>query len=428
MGAEKNTASIFSQKFDRIVFTTYFLGAVVPLVALAFISDRFVLPTLDDRLAWVGLIGVILSVGALSLGSFLILRRSTRQALDNMDGDNRRQASLLAAASAFGDSQRETEAAATTVRCALELSEADAAYAFLRTDASSEPVLVESLGDNSEKLLEELAAPIAEMVKLVSTQNRIALRGPEPAGRWGGTAAAVIPVAGDSMPMGALVAIRKNASEGFAPGGVDALSMLAALASVSMRNSELHDDQRNFFAHTTELLITALDAHLPIQNGHGTRVAQYANRVGRQLELEEARLQDLHFAALLHDIGMLKIERSLLNNARACEKHAIIGARMLERIRLWKGVAPIILRHHERYDGTGYPEQIAGEAIPIEARIIAVCEAFDVMVSDSSYKVAVSMEDALQELTECAGTQFDPQIVAAFTSLAEQGAIEVIRT
>jgi putative nucleotidyltransferase with HDIG domain len=227
--------------------------------------------------------------------------------------------------------------------------------------------------------------------------------------------------------MGALVSIRSDTREGFTPGRIDSLSMLTALSSVSLRNSDLRDAQRNFFAHTTELLVTALDAHLPNQHGHGTRVAQYANRVGRQMILDEDQLHHLHFAALLHDIGMLKLDRALLTNARACEKHTIIGARMLARIRLWKGVAPIVLRHHEWFDGSGYPENAAGDAIPIEARIIAVCEAFDVMVSDSSYKVAVSFEEALSELDECAGIQFDPEVVAAFKALAENGAIEAIR-
>jgi len=427
MNAEKNSASIFSQKFDRIVFTTYFLGAVVPLVAMAFISERFVLPTLADRLASAGLIALILSIGSLSLGAFLILRRTTRQALNQMDSDNRRNVVLLTAASAFGNAQYEAEVAATTVRCALELSNADASYAFVRSDRTSPATLVESLGKDAAKKLERIASPIAEMVDLAIREDRTVLRGPGSEAPWKNTSAVVIPLAGESAPMGALVSIRSDTSEGFTPGGVDSLSMLTALSSVSLRNSDLRDAQRNFFAHTTELLVTALDAHLPIQRGHGSRVAQYANRVGRQMILDEDQLHHLHFAALLHDIGMLKLDRAILTDARACEKHTIIGARMLERIRLWKGVAPIVLRHHEWFDGSGYPENASGDAIHIEARIIAVCEAFDVMVSDSSYKVAVSFEEALSELDECAGIQFDPEVVAAFKALAENGAIEAIR-
>jgi HD-GYP domain-containing protein (c-di-GMP phosphodiesterase class II) len=105
-----------------------------------------------------------------------------------------------------------------------------------------------------------------------------------------------------------------------------------------------------------------------------------------------------------------------------------MGARMLERIRLWSGVARIVLHHHERCDGLGYPEGLAADAIPIEARIIAVCEAFDVMVSDSSYKIAMNQEEALAELAACSGEQFDSTVVNTFASLVEREVIQAINS
>jgi putative nucleotidyltransferase with HDIG domain len=257
-------------------------------------------------------------------------------------------------------------------------------------------------------------------------EGRPALRGPGD-GKckgWNETAAAVVPLSGEDAPMGALVAIQAGSREPLSSEKVDALSTLAALASVSLRNSYLRDAQRNFFSHMTDLIVTALDAHLLHQNGHGNRTAQYANRVGRQLDLDDRCLQRLHFAALLHDIGMLKIERALLQNAKACEKHPQIGARMLERIRLWEDVAPIVLHHHEWFDGTGYPDQLAGDSIPLESRIISVCEAFDAMISSSSYKLAMDVPEATRELSDCAGTQFDPEIVEIFADLVERGVIQ----
>jgi hypothetical protein len=424
MTAHARSASIFSQKLDRIVYTAYFLGAVVPLVALAFVAQHFVLPSLTDRLAWAGLIGLVLSIASLSLGSFFVLRRTTRQALEQMDRDNHRLESLLKAAGAFPNAQHEAEAAATAVRCALELTEASAVYAFVRADRSQPPKLLESLGKGAEKLLQRCATPVAELVNLVMTEGRPALRGPGDAKGWSETTAAVVPLSGEDAPMGALVAIQTGSREPFTSGKVDALSTLAALASVSLRNSDLRDAQRNFFSHMTDLIVTALDAHLLHQNGHGNRVAQYANRVGRELDLDDRCMQRLHFAALLHDIGMLKIERALLTNTKACEKHPQLGGRMLERIRLWEDVAPIVLHHHEWFDGTGYPEQLKGDAVPLEARIISVCEAFDVMISSSSYKLAMDVSEATQELSDCAGTQFDPEIVETFKNLVERGVIE----
>lgn len=424
MAADTRNASIFSQKLDRIVYTVYLLGAVVPLVALAFVAQHFVLPSLSDRFASGGLIGLVLSIASLSMGSFFALRRTIRDALQQMDRDNLRLESLLKAAGAFPNAQHEGEAAATAVRCALELTDANAVYAFVRADPSKPPTLLESLGDDAEKLLRRFSNPVTEMTNLVMTEGQPALRGPGDGKGWSDSAAAVVPLSGEDAAMGVLVALQTGTREPFNSGQVDALSTLAALASVSLRNSDLRDAQRNFFSHMTDLIVTALDAHLLHQNGHGNRVAQYANRVGRELGLDDRRLQRLHFAALLHDIGMLKIERSLLTNAKACEKHPQIGARMLERIRLWENVAPIVLHHHEWFDGTGYPEQLKGDAVPLESRIISVCEAFDAMISSSSYKVAMDVAEAAQELSDCAGTQFDPKIVEIFGNLVERGIIQ----
>jgi hypothetical protein len=426
MNNAKESASIFSQKLDRIVFTAYFLGAVVPLIALAFVAEHFVLPSVSDRLASIGLIALVLSIAALSLGSFLILRHTTHKTLEKMDRDNRRLESLLNASGAFANALHEAEAAATAVRCALELTEADAVYAFVRPDRSKPPHVLESLGKGSEKLLERFGGPVTKLVNLAMSEGNAALRGPGKGkeAEWGDTAAAALPLAGEDAPMGALLAIQTGTREPFSTTKLDALSTLAGLASVSLRNSDLRDAQRNFFAHMTEMVVSALDGHTLQQTGHGNRVAQYANRVGRELQLDDACLHRLHFASLLHDIGLLKIDRSMLGNPKVCEKHPQIGARMLERIRLWEDVAPIVLHHHERFDGTGYPECLKQDEIPLESRIISVCESFDVMVSASSYKVAMEVPSALNELAVCSGTQFDPKIVQVFASLVERGVIE----
>lgn len=421
MANEKSSTSIFSQKLDRVVFTSFFLGAVVPLLALAFVVQNVVLPTVSDRVVWMGLVGLVLSIASLSLGSFLAIRRTTHTTLDQIERDNRRLASLLNASRSFANALHESEAAATTVRCALELAEADAVFAFTRSDESKPPELLQSLGKESDKILQRFAEPIAEIRDLAMQEGRPVLRGPGD----GDLIAAAVPLAGENEPMGALVAIQTGSNMPFDARRVDALTTLAALAAVSLRNADLRDSQRNFFAHMTELVVTALDAHLRQQRGHGDRVAQFANRVGRDLELSEKQLQRLHFSSLLHDIGMLRIDRPLLETEKAFVKHPRIGARMLERIRLWQDLAPIVLHHHERFDGTGYPEGLAGDAIPLEARIIAVCESFDVMVNNASYKSTKSVPEAIAELEQCAGSQFDPEIVRVFLGLYERGVIEV---
>jgi putative nucleotidyltransferase with HDIG domain len=173
------------------------------------------------------------------------------------------------------------------------------------------------------------------------------------------------------------------------------------------------------------MLVAALDSHLGYHEGHGTRVARIANRIGRKLDLADHRLERLHFAALLHDIGMLKLERNTQMDKRTAAAHTVLGSRMLSRIRLWHELAPIVHHHHEWWDGSGYPDGISGTEIPLEARIIGLCDAYDTITSARSYKPALPLDQALHEIESHAGTQFDPDLVGIFSGLVREGVIEV---
>jgi HD-GYP domain-containing protein (c-di-GMP phosphodiesterase class II) len=127
--------------------------------------------------------------------------------------------------------------------------------------------------------------------------------------------------------------------------------------------------------------------------------------------------------SLLHDIGMLKLNRQQQMNRRECAKHTVLGARLLARIRLWEHLAPLVQYHHERWDGSGYPDALSGDAIPLESRIIALCEAFDTITSPTSYKEAAPFDLAVHEIEAGAGTQFDPDAVSAFLEVVRSGAI-----
>jgi putative nucleotidyltransferase with HDIG domain len=412
---------LFSDKLDRVTFSTYFLGAVVPLIALAVVVQRYVLPTLDDSIGAMGLVGLVLCAALLSLGSFLVLRNMTRHSLQRMDRDNHRLATLLRAASVLATVEHVTEATEHAARFALELAHAGNAFLFLRGAGDESAPLAATAGDGAEKLYESLEAALSAIPPLVLESGRPLLQGPSDGAR--GFAALAVPLPGDSAPMGVLMVLRASPAEEFGAEETDALSTLGALAAVALGNGDLRDAQRNFFAHVTEILVNALDAHLEFNEGHGQRVAQYANRLGRALGLDDVAMQRLHFAALLHDIGMLKMDRTQQMSRTTCERHTILGSRMLGRIRLWKELAPIVHHHHERWDGSGYPDGIAGTDIPLEARIISVCDAFDSMTSHSSYREARSVDGAVAELEACQGTQFDPDMVRAFRALVESGQI-----
>jgi len=428
MADPRRLSSIFSHKLDRAAFTAYFLGAVVPLVALVVVVDRFVMPALGDRLARLGLRGAVGSIAVLSFASFLTLRRTTSRSLATMERDNRRLGSLLQVSASLSTAEHAGMAAHSAAVCALDLAGARAAIVVARGEPGQPLHLVESAGEDAAKLHEALHERLSELANLVMSEGRPAILGPAEAPEEGPSfSAAAAPLPGEAAPLGALVVVRCDPAEPFEARELDALATLAGLAAVALHSAELKDAQRNFFTHVTDILVHALDAHLNYHSGHGQRVAQYANRIGRELGLDDHRLQRLHFAALLHDIGMLKLDRNQEMTARSCTRHTVLGFRMLDRIRVWKDIAPVVHHHHEWWDGSGYPDGLSGEAIPLEARVVALADAFDSMTSRTSYKIPRSVDDAIGEIRSGAGTQFDPTVVGAFERLVAAGEIEAAR-
>ncbi len=157
-------------------------------------------------------------------------------------------------------------------------------------------------------------------------------------------------------------------------------------------------------------------------NNHSVRVSRYAEKLTRELLISEEDVNVIKRAALLHDIGMVGISSDILKKNdkltdeeyNVIKRHSNIGVKIMEKTRLFEKELPIILYHHERFDGSGYPHRLKGDTIPCGARILAITEAYDVLMSDTAYKKAGSPERAITELKECAGTQFDPHMVNAF--------------
>lgn len=428
MARRTHRYSLLSQRLDLSAFIAYFLGAVVPLVALGWVIEGYALPSAASDVKRLALVGLMLSIGVLSLGSFFLLRRLMHQSLARMQTDNRRLATLLDLTEHVAGAGHADEVAGKVAACAMNLADAPVAYAFLRGAKPDEPALpVGMAGRSAEALYEGHRKAIDSMARLCISNQRPGLVSGDAR-----TATAGEPAAGAALPfvqgtecMGALVVVHTEPGRVFDGSQVSSLSTLAGLAGVAFHNADLQEAQKNFFAHMTDILVTALDAHLEVQSGHSRRVAHFANVIGRRLGFDDDRLQRLHFASLLHDIGMLRISGAYKTNRNACMQHATLGFRMLDRIRLWEDLAPFVLHHHEFWDGGGYPEGLAGEDIPLEARVIGLAEAFDSMTSESSYKEAVPVEEALRRIEDCAGTQFDPQLARTFLDLVREGAVRL---
>lgn len=234
-----------------------------------------------------------------------------------------------------------------------------------------------------------------------------------------------VPLTFEDKVIGVIELLNKKNDGDFDAEDQSLLFSLADQAAISIEHVRLTDARNNYFTHVSEILIGAMDTHEPVKSGHARRVARYARLIARGLGLSDDEQRNLYFAGLLHDIGLLKLDATEEWTRERIELHPLLGYEMIKDIIFWKDLAPIVLHHHERWDGRGYPEKLEGEAIPRGARIISVCEAFDVITSKSSYKSPLPYDMAIRELEAHAGTQFDPEIVELLKqSISEQDTIE----
>jgi HD-GYP domain-containing protein (c-di-GMP phosphodiesterase class II) len=174
------------------------------------------------------------------------------------------------------------------------------------------------------------------------------------------------------------------------------------------------------------VLVRALSERHPELTAHSADVSRLAELVARQLGLAEDQLESIRHAAELHDVGKVGIPDAILSKPGPLDadewtfmrSHTIIGERIVAGAPALAHAARLVRSSHERWDGGGYPDGLQGDAIPIGARVIAVCDAFDAMRSERSYKPARSAEEALAELRRCAGAQFDPAVVEAYCQVS----------
>ncbi|MFN2465111.1 MAG: diguanylate cyclase [Candidatus Dormibacteria bacterium] len=210
--------------------------------------------------------------------------------------------------------------------------------------------------------------------------------------------------------------------------------MESGVSSLAKNPEKVHLLVQNANRATIEALAAAIDARDTYTHGHSHRVADYARVIAGEIEDEPVDLESLHLGALLHDVGKIGISDTLLRKPgkltpeeyEIIKSHATIGYEMVRGVDFLKEVGPIILHHHENFGGGGYPNGISGKDIPVASRIIMVCDAFDAMTSTRTYRVAGSVERALDELSKHQGRQFDPDIVDALKSAVRKGKLKLL--
>ena len=190
----------------------------------------------------------------------------------------------------------------------------------------------------------------------------------------------------------------------------------------SMKFENVHETIKETCIESAHNILRELNKGWDYINEHSVRVSRYAEKLTRGLSMSGEEVNVIKRAALLHDIGMVGINEKILKKKgkltdeeyALMKRHSNIGVKIIERTKLFHKELPIILHHHERFDGNGYPHKLKGENIPYGARILAIAEAYDVMRSDSVYKKSYSPRGAVSELKTCSGKQFDPHMVDVF--------------
>jgi diguanylate cyclase (GGDEF)-like protein/putative nucleotidyltransferase with HDIG domain len=211
----------------------------------------------------------------------------------------------------------------------------------------------------------------------------------------------------------------------FGPDDVLFGDTIAAAVGAALQRCLLFGELEGAFMRTLAVLSDALEAKDPYTAAHAREVADLAEAVGRALGMNPEARRTLRYASLLHDVGKIAVPTEILRKPgplsheefEEVKRHTIIGAQMLERIPFFSGVHPLVRSAHERWDGLGYPDGRSGEDIPLGARVICACDAYDAMTSDRPYRSSMTPAAAMAELRAHAGTQFDPSVVDALVEV-----------
>lgn len=234
--------------------------------------------------------------------------------------------------------------------------------------------------------------------------------------------------------IGTITVVNKLDNSVYSSEDLDLLNTIAAQASIAIKNATLYGEQQKIYMNTIHALVSAIEASDSYTRGHSERVTRYCIKLAKKLGLPPDRMKIIERAAILHDIGKIGIDLSLLHkegrlspdDVSALQQHPIIGMKILEPIEFLHDVKLCIGQHHERYDGQGYPNCVSSDKLLVESRILAIADAFDAMTSDRPYRKALPLDVAIRELYDNAGTQFDPHMIPHFIELLKSGIFEFL--
>jgi diguanylate cyclase (GGDEF)-like protein len=225
-----------------------------------------------------------------------------------------------------------------------------------------------------------------------------------------------------------VVSVQSYSPSAFDAEDVEILQSFGNLIASSFENGENHARLRELYLASVRALAAAVDARDPYTRSHSNRVAALSRIIAVEMKLPPDEIRRVQLSALLHDIGKIGIPDAILNKPAALtaeewvimKTHAPLGASILGAVEPLADLVPIVRAHHERFDGGGYPDGLAGDAVPLAAYIVSAADAYEVIVSKRAYKAAQSIDFAVSELQRCRGTQFHPDVVEAFIRVIER--------
>lgn len=237
--------------------------------------------------------------------------------------------------------------------------------------------------------------------------------------------AAPLKIRGATFGMLGVVSARRE--HRFTEGQRKGLSIFGGRAANAIETARIYSNLKETFTQTIEGFARALEAKDTYTHGHSDRVAMYARLIGEAMDLVDLEVDRLQHGGLMHDVGKIGIRSTDLNKPQKLtpaeylmfKSHPVQGKRIIEPIAFLVHLVPCVYYHHEAWDGSGYPEGLEAEAIPLEARILAVADSYDAMTSNRPYRKALPHDIAIAEFKRCAGKQFDPRVVEAFLSVVE---------
>lgn len=255
--------------------------------------------------------------------------------------------------------------------------------------------------------------------------------------RWHGDSSAgfetrailAVPLVSRGRVIGVLQVLNPVEGSRFNDEDLRRMRLFAGPVATAIENARLYAAQKRQFVETVTALAESIEKRDPYTGNHVRRVVCYSVLLGMEMGLDEAYLEHLQLAATLHDVGKIAMPDEILRKPSPLDedeqavmrRHPIDGEEIVSRIRDLRDVLPGIRSHHERLDGTGYPDSLRDREIPLEPRIIAVADTFDAMTTERPYRRALPDSKAAEEIAAGAGTQFCPQVVAAFRHLYDRG-------